>query len=305
MNEPDGPPDEFNFKVVVTGDQPGQLTIELSDAKSVFDPQTRFPPKTLPNSLAYAIEMTPLDLTYDGKAGSKVFMVQFKPKPNLKKQFYQGFISISFGGGDSDASAQSSVGALKPLIVAPYGAVDTLSLGQFQASQIGAIRVSPIWRSSFLDALLPDIPGILNYGPARIDFSVTNPGEMPSYTRVTLEMQGSEGVLFKQTIPRKLTIGGEVGEYNIETTFEDENTNRTINALPSMGVFRLAVSASSELSGVARLSSAQASIVVLQWKEPFAAISVVVFIFWLIRRLRKARRPKAQFVVPGEPSASS
>lgn len=281
--------DRYLLKVIVSDSRDGKLTVGFRDAEDLSKPSAMLPAGSMKTSLANVLELMPQDLSYEGKNTSQVFELEFRPKDSYSRQLFQGYIAISFSpDNDSESGASSEIGALSPLVVVPYGLPLTSELGAFKPSDISNLKIYSKERLSFVDSLLPDVPGLINVGPVEASFTVSNPGDLPNFTGLKFSIFQGEEIYVSQTSEKKLMLSGHSETYSFRGVISDVQTNREINVLPNFGVFRVEIEVTSDLSGreVAPIV-VERTFVIAPWKEMVAVSAAAIFLVsWILRRKR-------------------
>jgi len=299
VDNPENPANTYTIEALVSGDQAGQIAVEFVDYFSGSSGRQTLPGGTLPNSLEHAIELIPSDLSYTPNQKTQAFRLVFRPKSSIEQRIYSGAIRIGFTPVSSqEGFAGNAVGVTKNLIVTPFGAVNLLENDEIRAAEVVAVKISAMQRSSFIDRLLPDIPGVINHGPAEMVTKIQNDGTFPVFVSSKWQfLAGSELLAVKES-PRELLGGGRSVQNVIQTVYVDQATERSINILPSLGLVEVRTDLTSELTGVeiATLSRTD-SFLVLQWKEPLVGFLAIVLLWRLALRYRKAE------LIKSEPSA--
>lgn len=303
IDSPTNPANSYTVEVLLKGGQAGELVVEFVDY--VWGPQGRVtvPGGSSPNSLQNAIYLEKTNLTYVPDGSDQVFALKFFPLESIEPRLYSGGLRIGFRPvADESGFASSALGVTKNLVVTPFGGATSIGSKELQPARLLQSYVSAIQRSSFIDSLLPDIPGIINFGPVEVKSKVENPGEYPVFVKVQWEFLNDNVLLAKQELPALLIGGGLAFERKVQTVFVDPITDRSINVLPDFGLIQLRTTVMSELTGVTVDSKQETTtFLILMWKEPLT-ISLLLFI--LYRSLRRARKSTKELASPENQDSS-
>ncbi len=292
VGNPDNPANSYTVEVLVEGGQPGALFVEFVDY--VTGPQGRMtlPGGSSPNSLQNAIYLATRNTQYFPSGESQIFALKFLPFENLEPRLYSGGMRIGFrpDSGESGFSA-STLGVVKNLVVTPFGGASVLGKDQLRAANLVTSHISPLERSSFIDSLIPDIPGVINHGPVQILSVIENPGEYPLFASVRWEIRSNEELLAVQEMPSKMIGGGLSLERKIQTVFVDPTTGRSINVIPNLGLIDLRTLVTSELTGVTLETEIRTqTFVVFMWKEPTVFVILILLTGFMARSYYKKRK---------------
>lgn len=294
---PDRETDELSIRVLVKGSVGGTVSVEMVDYSDQGGNRTPLPAGTVPNSLAFALSIPEQDLTYDPKTGNGIFEVKLPAKTNLKAMIYSGGIRIGFQPDSVSVGAQpNSLGIEKNIIVSPYGVSDLLPPGTLKASTITETSVRPLERSSFIDSLLPDIPGVINFGPVESRVTYANPGTYPNFTTVDWEFFQDETLLARQSVEKSLLPSGKSITKAAQTLIVDGVTGRSLNPLPSSGFVTVKIVIGSSLSGKDLEDSVSTTqFLIIQWKEPvFIFGSALLLLYFLLKTRRRVLDRQSQ-----------
>jgi len=296
VGSPENPANTYTVEALVSGDMPGEVFVEFVDYFSGSSGRQGLPGGTLPNSLQNAIELVPSDLSYTPNQKTQVLRMVFRPKPSIEQRIYSGGIRIGFAAAsDEDGFASTTLGVVKNLIVSPFGAADLLDDDDIRAAEVSSLKVSALQRSSFIDRLVPDFPGVINHGPVEVVTRIENNGSFPVFVSGNWQFLAGGELLAVKQAPSELLGGGRSVQRSIQTLYVDPATQRSINVLPGFGVVEIRTELISELTGVEIGNLARTDrFLVLQWKEPLVGLLVILLLWRLALRYRKAELIKSE-----------
>lgn len=280
----------YPIQVLLEGSTPGSLKVELVDFVDLQGERELFPGGTLGDSLTRAIALDPIDLRYVPSDGRAVYNLRFRGKSELRPIIYQGLIQISF---ESDANQGSGVaaglGVTKELLVTKFGA-EILDGGvRLRPAQLASHVVRPVKRSSPIDSLLPDIPGVINFGPIESVVEFANVGSVPVFTELEWVFEVGDEPIAKQNLEREILRPGSGGSFTARSEIANPVNGSTLNVLPSFGLVKVQANLTSSLAGVdLETMSDEKTVLILQWKEPLV-LSLAGFLFVRFGLIYRAR----------------
>jgi hypothetical protein len=286
-------------RIVVEAQEPGSVVMEfddvvLSEARSweVVDVGTT------PFTLLFRITPEPAVIRYEGEmVGTRqTFDVVLRAR-DLDDLPRAGFITYTFVP-DSASSPEGNVGIRQ-------GVAARVRLGAWPADLEGipaAIEVSGLrlesdraGRSSIVDRLVPDLPRVINRGPAVVRARTTNVGEVLVQSETTLTLArlpwvsvlpfvSSEGFTAITYIDRpRLLLPGE-GRTSGAASTASLTDGEEIDRLPFLGLVRVGVESSAFLGASRDVTGDTAVYLVAPWKE-----TLLVVLAYLAVRVGRAR----------------
>lgn len=295
VGDPENPSNSYTVEVLLQGGQSGTIVVDFIDYVSGPQGRATLPGGSSPSSLENAIYLASEQIDYIPNGTSQVFELKFLPRASIQPRLYSGGLRIGFQVASEDSGfSNATVGVTKNLVVTPYGGAASLDAEKLQPIRISQSRISPLGRSSFIDSLLPDIPNVINFGPAEVLTVIENPGEYPMFASIKWEFLSGQETLARQELPARIMAGGIEFERRVQTLFVDPVTNRSFNVLPNLGFVTLRTTITSQLTGVTvdtQVSSQ--TFLVLMWKEPVFALITLLILFRLLRRKKRMHQNEA------------
>lgn len=298
IGEPGKPNPELTVIVIVTG--PVRANINLEFVDYVFDDQgykTRLPANTTPHSLAKVFQVEPFDSAYKPSASGSEFTIKLKPKQKKIDQIFYGGIKVTMDSGSSSnanqrgtGSANSSGAIASQVNVTPYGFVGDIKNGKVLGAQFERVTFNSTNRTSIIDSLIPDLPGLVNAGPIEAKVTYENSGELPVFTSASWEFSTEDKVLASKRSSKTILLGGRSATRSVITQSKIEDSQDTVNVLPNFGTVKITTTLHSELGGTKfEPVTMESSVLIVQWKEPFFFICLALLIIWYVGRRRPAK----------------
>jgi hypothetical protein len=291
-------------RVLVASPVPGSVLITFDDVVPADDLSwERVDFGTTPYSLVFRLQAEPSVLRYEGDmVGTRhVFDVTLRAD-GLDDQPRAGFITYAFvpdsvRDGDQglgvrmNVAARVRVGAWPAdLEVLPARiAVSDLRLERDRTSVTGVI-----------DRLIPDLPRVINRGPATVRARTTNVGDVLVRADTTLtltRLPWSAALPFVDppgfTVMTyndrtRLLLPGEVWASAVPSTASLDTGQ--VDRLPVLGLVRIGVESSARLGASRSDASASATYLVAPWKETLVLALLVLTIRTVRRRSRSVSR---------------
>lgn len=255
--------------------------------------RTQLPPGSTPYSLAKALEVQPFDGFYKGGSGQQQFEIEITPISSSLESIYSGAILVRL---EPQAGASNGIGAkgsvLNSIMVTPFGIAASLAEGQLKAAEIVGHELKRLSRSSFIDSILPDIPGVVNYGPVESKVVYKNFGEYPVFTSARWEFSSGKETLASKSFRSSLLAPGQTDFKSVTTQIPGGSDELLLNVLPNFGFVSNQISLLSSLGGQdLPVATRDGSFLVVQWKEPFVALLGLYFLVrWAWRRNLSQRK---------------
>jgi hypothetical protein len=287
-------------RIVVEAQEPGSVVmvfddVVLSEARSweVVDVGTT------PYTLLFRITPEPAVVRYEGEmVGTRqTFDVVLRAR-GLDDLPRAGFITYTFVP-DSAASPEGNVGIRQ-------GVAARVRLGAWPADLEGipaVIEVSGLrlesdraGRSSIVDRVVPDLPRVINRGPAVVRARTTNVGEVLVQSETTLTLArlpwvsvlpfvSSEGFTVITYIDRpRLLLPGEGRTSGVAST-ASLTDGEEIDRLPFVGLVRVGVESTAFLGASRDVAGDTAVYLVAPWKE-----TLLLLLAYVAVRVVRARR---------------
>ena len=263
--------------------------------------RSALPAGTTPYSLANALDVVPFNGEYTGSGRQQRYEIQIVPKKDFKPSIYFGAISVSsapLGGPKKVAGASGSI--IKSLTVTPFGIAASLADSGLAPATIYRHDLKPLQRSSMIDSILPDLPGVVNFGAVESSVYYRNQGQIPVFASLSWKFESNGVSLASRNLQKALISPGEETLKSVRTQVSGNAEGVLLNVLPSFGFVSNQITLSSSLGGTELpVQSYDGSFLVMQWKEPFVALLGIYFLVrWAYRRnlSAKARAESASLV---------
>lgn len=294
IGKPDTKRERLSLEIFVTSDLPQQVVVEFVDLFSGEDgARSQLPAGSTPYSLANVLEIEPFDGVHNGRGVQQRFAVALRPKEDYQQYLFTGGVVVRLEPLDQSKSGIGSEGSiLRALTVTPYGLVASLAEGELLPAQITRHDLRRLSRSSFIDSVLPDIPGVVNFGPVESTVTYKNEGEYPVFAGLEWEFKNGESVIASKDFNPALLSPGQTVTKEVTTEIAGQSEGSKLNLLPGFGFVGNSISLSSSLGGTQLpIQKYDGSFVVVQWKEPLVAIlGLYLVVRWAWRRNLSTRQ---------------
>lgn len=288
VGDPSRESENYQLQVLVEGNNPGMLTVGFVDTLVIEGQTQLFPAGTLETSLINAITLLPIDLNYIPNGKTQNFDLEFSARSDLKSLIYSGAIRIAFAPESEEAGSAVSAGVSKNLLVSLFGAELVAEGSEFAALRVLETRVKTLARSSFIDSLLPDIPGLVNAGPVDALIRFDNPSGFPIEATVEWEFFQRDELLARKKLNQGLSYRGDSRAIAAQSIFVDGESGRSINVLPAFGFVTVRITLSSSLVGKPLPDEIREhSFLVAPWKEIVALLFALLMLRALYGRYKK------------------
>lgn len=283
---------EITLEIFATSTSPKLVVVEFIDFYTGEGGRSQLPSGSTPYSLSNVLEIVPFDNRHPG-GGQERFLVTIKPKAEYKQQLFTGGVLVRLDSVGSQGEGVGSTGSiLRAMTVTPYGLVATLEEGNLLPAQVIRHDIQRLERSSFIDSILPDLPGIVNFGPVESRVTYTNPGEYPVFSELSWAFEHGGEVIANKSLRSALVSPEQEVQKAVTTQVSGQSEGSQLNLLPSLGFVSNKITLSSSLGGTQLpVQVYDGSFLVLQWKEPFVGIIAVYFLVrWAWRKNLSARQ---------------
>jgi len=288
IGAPDVKQEKLTLEVFLTSQAPQRLIVEFVDFYSGEDgSRTQLPAGSTPYSLANALEVMPFDGLHKGRGKQQRFEITIRPKKVYPQSLFNGGVVARLEPmGDTRAGIGSAGSILRAMTVTPFGLAASLEEGQLLPAKIVRHDLTRLNRSSFIDSVLPDIPGVVNFGAVKSTVTYENVGDYPVFAGLDWEFNHAGAVIASKKFRPSLISPGQKMTKEVATEISGQQEGSRLNLLPGLGFVSNKISLSSSLGGTnLPVQTYDGSFLVIQWKEPFVGmLSLYFFIRWAWRR---------------------
>jgi hypothetical protein len=294
IGAPDAKQEKLVIEVFATSKVPQNLVVEFVDLFTGEDGNRSYlPAGSTPYSLANVLEIEPFDATHNGRGAQQRFEVVLKPKEKYQQSLFTGGVVVRLEPLDQSRGGIGAEGSiLRSLTVTPFGLAASLAEGELLPAQIIRHDLTRLSRSSFIDSVLPDIPGVVNFGPVESMVTYKNDGEYPVFAGLEWQFKNGDTVIASKNFRPALLSPGQTVTKEVITEIAGQSEGSRLNLLPGFGFVANSISLSSSLGGTELpIQKYDGSFIVLQWKEPLVAImGLYLLLRWAWRRNLSARQ---------------
>lgn len=285
---PDTKQEKLVIEVFATSKVPQNLVVEFVDLFTGQDGNRSYlPAGSTPYSLANVLVIEPFNATHNGRGAQQRFEVVLKPKEKYEQSLFTGGVVVRLEPLDQSRAGIGSEGSiLRSLTVTPFGLAASLAEGELLPAKIVRHDLTRLSRSSFIDSVLPDIPGVVNFGPVESTVTYKNDGEYPVFAGLEWLFKTGETVIASKTFRPALVSPGQTVTKEVTTQIAGQSEGSRLNLLPGFGFVSNTISLSSSLGGTdLPTQKYDGSFIVLQWKEPFVTLLSLYFLLrWAWRK---------------------
>lgn len=294
VGAPNAKKEKLVIEVFATSKVPQKLAVEFVDLFTGEDGNRSYlPAGSTPYSLANVLEIEPFDATHGGRGAQQRFEVVLTPKEGYEQSLYTGGVVVRLEPLDESRGGIGSEGSiLRSLTVTPFGLAASLAEGELLPAKIIRHDLTRLSRSSFIDSVLPDIPGVVNFGPVESTVTYKNEGEYPVFAELEWQFKSGDAVIASKNFSPALLSPGQTVTKEVTTEISSQQEGSRLNLLPGLGFVSNSISLSSSLGGTELpMQKYDGSFIVLQWKEPLVAILGLYFLIrWAWRRNLSTRQ---------------
>jgi hypothetical protein len=286
VGDPGSVREEISLEIFATSESPKLVVVEFVDFFTGEAGRSQLPSGSTPYSLANVLEVVPFANDHPG-GGQKRFLVTIKPKPDYEQQLYAGGVVVRLDPvGDQGEGVGSTSSILRTMTVTPHGLAASLEEGKLLPANVIRHDIHRLERSSFIDSLLPDLPGIVNFGPIESRVTYSNFGEYPVYSKLSWVFEHGGEVIASKDLRSALVSPQQEVQKAVTTQVSGQVEGSQLNLLPGLGFVSNKISIVSSLGGTELpVQVYDGSFLVLQWKEPLVGIVAVYFLVrWAWRK---------------------
>ena len=297
VSGPDPETELVSVDVTLTSDSPKRIVVTFVDYFTGEDGQrVKLPGGSTPYSLQNVLEVVEFDNLHRGGGIKQEFTVVFKPKQEFERAVFSGGISIGVGPeGEAGEGVGSSGAITRSMTVTPFGIAADLAGGDLKAAAITRHDLIRLERSSFFDSILPDLPGIVNYGPVESRIEYENDGQFPVFYTLKWNFVSGEESIASRSFPSTLFGPGQSKTRAVNTILDSETEALRLNVLPSFGFIENKIQLTSTLGGTDfPVEVYDGSFFVIQWKEPLVGLVALYFLVRFAWRRNLSKRKKEE-----------
>lgn len=294
---PGGGTKSFVVDVLVTGSNDAEITADFIDFIYGADgKKENLESGSTPYSLSEVLTIDAFDGSFKGSQKTKRIQIKVRTKHSkISEMFYGGFVVQAEPASNNPkkkqiSAATTSSGIISQINVFPYGFAGGKNKDKIQPADFSHVSFSTANRTSVIDMLLPDIPGVVNSGPieARVDY--TNPGKLPVFVTASWKFLSEGKQIASQSSARALAQAGKSASRAAVTQAKVEGTEKLANVLPAFGVVEVETILVSDIAGTQFEPIVdRSSVFVVQWKEPFFFTALALTFVWYVLRKRPAK----------------
>ena len=283
--------------ITLTSDTPKRIVVTFVDYFTGEDGQrVKLPGGSTPYSLQNVLEVEEFDNLHRGGGIKQEFTVVFKPKQDFERAVFSGGISIGVGPEGEVGEGVGSSGAItRSMTVTPFGIAADLAGGDLKAATITRHDLIRLERSSFFDSILPDLPGVVNFGPVESRIEYENDGQFPVFYTLKWNFVSGEESIASRSFPSTLFGPGQSKTRAVNTILDSETEALRLNVLPSFGFIENKIQLTSTLGGTDfPVEVYDGSFFVIQWKEPLDGLVALYFPVRFAWRRNLSKRKKEE-----------
>lgn len=294
---PDGGIKTFTVEVLVRGSQDAEITADFLDVVyGAKGEKENLKSGSTPYSLSEVLEIKRFDGNFKGSDRVKTIQIEIKTKFSKIDEMYYGSFVVQAVPGDPKlkkkqiSGATTSSGIVSPINVFPYGFAGGKNKDKMLAAELTHLSLSAKSRTTIIDSLIPDIPGILNSGPIEAKVHYKNPGKLPIFVSTSWTFSSDGKKIASKSSGRTLVRPGNSAARAAITQAKVEGTETLANVLPSFGLVEIQTTITSDIAGTTFEPVVnKSSVFIVQWKEPFFFIALGLTFVWYVLRKRPAK----------------
>lgn len=296
IGDPDIANPTLKFNVIVTGPAAATINLELIDFVYDVDGEREIVPTgSTPYSLSKVFKLATFSKDYVPRKSGQEFTFELTPVSKEIDQIYFGGVRVKMeprgSGTQKGTGSTSTSGSVNSVInVTPFGFAGGLTGDQLQSAQLKSVSFTSVNRTSVIDYLIPDFPGLVNSGPIKAEAHYENKGQLPVFAYAKWEFAVGNEVLASKGSGKTILLAGETKSRSVITQSAITGSEEFANVLPDFGLVDIQTTVQSELGGTEFEPVVQkSSVLIVQWKEPFFFICLALLILWYVGRRRPAK----------------
>jgi hypothetical protein len=295
---PNGGTKSFTLDVIVAGSNSSRITAEFVDVIYGADgKKENLPSGSTPYSLSKVLTIEPFDGSFSGSQRSKFIQIKVNVVTSkIQEMFYGGFVvkaeplTSNSPKKNQNSATSTSSGIISQINVFPYGYGAGKNSDKISAADLTYTSFTAQNRTSVIDYILPDIPGVMNSGPIEAKVNYKNSGKLPIFVSATWNFSTGGKKIASQSSARTLVRPGQSASRATITQAKVQGTDALTNVLPSFGVVEVNTTLASDIAGTTfKPVTKTSSVFIVQWKEPFFFIALGILFVWYVLRRRPAQ----------------
>jgi hypothetical protein len=294
---PGGGTKSFVVEVLVSGSQDATVTAKFVDVLYGEDgTKENLESGSTPYSLAEVLNIENFDGSFKGSEKTKRIQIKVSiTKSKISEMFYGGFVVQAVPESTNPkkkqvSSTSTSTGIVSQINVFPYGFAGGKNKDKILPSELSYVSLSSTNRTSVIDYIIPDIPGVINSGPIQATVNYKNVGKLPVFVTANWTFTSDGKKIASQSSPRGLIRPGTSASRATITQAKVEGTEKLANVLPAFGVVEIETSLVSDIAGTTFDPVVEkSSVLIVQWKEPFFFIALGLTFVWYVLRKQPAK----------------
>ena len=259
--------------------------------------------------IALPLGSTPYSL--DGHASLSSTSFQYLPTPD-GMQFHVTVTSVVsqldalvFGGvkillkpdQPKSAPATGAVASyssiVTSLVMTPVGYSGGLPAGFSAQLNLDSLLIASVCSDTWLNQVIPDIPGVIDCAPVVSTVQLTNAGLLPGMVSTSWSYTAGGNEVATAVTPPRLLLPGQKITDSSRSVNQLVGRPTQINALPSFGEVKVTVEATYDLAGETQTHAvATATFFVAPWKQLAAALFALVALAGIIAGILRWRRKR-------------
>ena len=193
------------------------------------------------------------------------------------------------------AASYSSI--VTSLVMTPVGYSGGLPAAFSAQLNLDNLTVDSGCSDSWLNQVIPDIPGVIDCAPVVSTVQLTNAGVLPGMVSTSWSYVANGSEVATAVVPPRLLLPGQkiVDSSRFVNQLVDRPTH--VNALPSFGEVKVSVVATYDLAGETQThAAATATFFVAPWKELVAVLFCLVVLGASMESMRRWRRKRKKLL---------
>lgn len=296
---PNGGTKSFTVDVIVSGSKASKITAEFVDVIYGADgKKENLPSGSTPYSLSKVLSIEKFDGNFTGTQKSKFIQIKVDvTSSKIADMYYGGLVvkaePLTNNPKKNQSSATSTAsGIISQINVFPYGYGAGKNSEKITAADLTYISFTAKNRTSVIDYILPDIPGVMNSGPIEAKVNYKNAGKLPIFVTATWKFSANGKKIATQASARTLVRVGQSASRATITQAKVQGTETLTNVLPAFGLVDIQTTLISDIAGTTfKPVTKTSSVLMVQWKEPFFFIALGIAFVWYVLRRRPAPAP--------------